>query len=215
LNALAPNRARRWIWLALFLTLASVAVCAWRGVGNWLVREDPIGPADAIVVLSGRMPVRALGASDLYRQGCVPEVWLTKNPDARGELERLGIAFTGDEEYDRQVLEKTGVPTAAIRVLNPEVTNTEAEVRLISAEMERRGLRRVIIVTSAPHTRRVRAIWRALVDGQAQAIIRYSREDSFEAQHWWRSTSDVQDVVHEILGLLNVWSGFRVRPAGG
>jgi glycosyltransferase involved in cell wall biosynthesis len=71
---------------------------------------------------------------------------------------------------------------------------------------------RVIIVTSKSSSRRAKAIWRALVGTMPQAIVRYTDEDRYDPSHWWRNTSDVQAVLHETLGLLNLWIGFRVRP---
>jgi hypothetical protein len=37
--------------------------------------------------------------------------------------------------------------------------------------------------------------------------VRAASDDPFDPTHWWRSTSDVLDVVREILGLLNASAG--------
>ncbi len=50
--------------LILFVLISSVTVLF--GVGKWLVREDPLQQATAIVVLSGNLPTRALEAAVLY-----------------------------------------------------------------------------------------------------------------------------------------------------
>src|ERR1700682_3697500 len=55
-------------------------------VGRWLVVEDPLQKTDAIAVLSGRMPSRALEAARLYRAGYAPEVWLTYANEPASEL---------------------------------------------------------------------------------------------------------------------------------
>ena len=39
-----------------------LAVVAFLGVGSWLVVEDPLTESDAIVVLNGGTPYRAMGA---------------------------------------------------------------------------------------------------------------------------------------------------------
>ena len=49
------------------------------GVGRWLVVEDSLGKARAIAVLSGGMPLRAMEAAKLYREGYAPAIWLTAN----------------------------------------------------------------------------------------------------------------------------------------
>jgi hypothetical protein len=38
-------------------------------LGGYLITEHPVGPADAIVILGGGTPFRALEAARLYRQG--------------------------------------------------------------------------------------------------------------------------------------------------
>ena len=63
------------------------------GVGKWLVREDPLQPATAIVVLSGNIPTRALEAAALYHEGYAKEIWLT-HPDVHADaLKELGITY--------------------------------------------------------------------------------------------------------------------------
>jgi len=71
----------------------------------------------------------------------------------------------------------------------------------------------VIIVTSKPHTRRVRLIWHKRVGNDPRLIIRYVSDDPFDAAHWWRKTSDALDVVREWLGIANAWAGFPLHPA--
>jgi hypothetical protein len=63
------------------------------------------------------------------------------------------------------------------------------------------------------HTRRSRAIWRAEVGNHPHAIVRHDASEPGDPLQWWRATTDVQDVVHEILGLINSYMGFVVKPA--
>ena len=58
----------------------------------------------------------------------------------------------------------------------------------ITREMQRLGKTKVIIVTSPPHIRRVRTLWKRLAARQNQAIVRAAFEDLFDADHWWRNT---------------------------
>jgi len=77
--------------------------------------------------------------------------------------------------------------------------------------MQRLGKTKVIIVTSPPHTRRVRTLWKRLVARQNQVIFRVAFEDPFDADHWWRNTRGTFSVVREIMGSANAWTGFPVR----
>jgi len=203
----------RTIILSLVVGVAFVAVLVDR-LGHWLMVADQLENAQAIVVLSGHLPFRAMEAASIYRQGWAPEVWLTRaiRPAQEEALAQLGIEFVRGEAYNREVLERLGVSAMAIRVLKKGVRNTAEEVQAISEELKRVGGNGVIIVTSKPHTRRVRAIWRALRGDTPELIVRYAREDPFNPARWWRNTKDALAVSHEVFGIINVWTGFPVQP---
>ena len=206
-------RAWRILTLASFI-LVALAVAVFLRVGRWLVTEDRLEKAEAIAVLSGRMPLRALEAAKLYQEGYAPEVWLTHASEPGDTLAELGIPFQGEDYYSKRILVEEGVPETAIRLLDPPILNTADEMKVIGAQLAREKSRTVIIVTSKPHTRRVRLLWRRLAGGQGRAIVRAVRADRFDPSHWWRTTRDADDVAHELLGLLNVWAGLPLRPAG-
>jgi uncharacterized SAM-binding protein YcdF (DUF218 family) len=221
-----PNANRRvwtrrtpWIRRALFLLalfglVGAMALLGVSRLGYWLVVADPLEPARAIVVLGGPLPFRAIEAASIYRQGWAPEVWLTKEAStAEGlALDRLGVNVVRGETYNRQILERLGVPTHAIRLLNDRVRNTVDEARLVAHELKASGADRVILVTSKTHTRRVRATWSATVGASPRAITRYAEEEPYHPESWWRNTRDALDVSREAFGLVNVWVGFPVQP---
>lgn len=184
------------------------------GIGQWLMVADPLQPAKAIVVLSGRVPFRAMEAAAIYRDGLAPEVWLTKEAVGPEEqaLGRLGVAVVRGEAYNREALERLGVKPEAIRLLDDGVLNTVDEMRIIASQLGRNGGDRVIIVTSKAHSRRVRATWAAIVGDSPRAIVRYAREEPYGGRGWWRNTRDALDVSREVFGLVNVWAGFPVQP---
>lgn len=207
------SRGRRRAWIAAAV-LVVIMAAAWaiRGVGQWLVVQDALEPAQAIVVLSGRMPVRAREAAEIYRQGFAAQVWITRPASPEEELRQMGIGFVGEEFYNQRVLIQLGVPTDAIRVLDKPVINTEQEVLEISDALRQEGGSKVIVVTTKPHTRRVKAIWKRLVGNSPRLMVRYASQDGYDGAHWWRHTSDALDVVRELLGLANAWAGFPVQP---
>jgi uncharacterized SAM-binding protein YcdF (DUF218 family) len=190
-----------------------LAVVIFFGVGRWLVVEDPLVKAQAIVVLSGGMPVRAIEAAKLYHQGHAPEIWLTHSTEPAETLELMGIRFAGEDYYNKLILIHAGVPPEAIHVLDPPIVNTADEIKAAAAALARAKGKAVIIVTTKAHTRRTRLLWRRLVPGQGRAIVRAASGDSFDPRHWWRTTSGALDVVRELLGLLNAWAGLPLHPA--
>ncbi len=200
-------RKRYGAILAAGCSVLALVLAAFLGVGRWLVVEDPLVKARAIAVLSGRMPLRAIEAAKLYREGYAREIWLTHSSDPGETLEAMGIPYAGEEYYNTRVLVHEGVPPEAIHVLDPPIVNTADEIKVISAALDRDKDRSVILVTTKAHTRRVRLLWRKLASKQTRAIARAASDDPFDPRHWWRTSSDALDVVREVVGLLNAWAG--------
>jgi uncharacterized SAM-binding protein YcdF (DUF218 family) len=209
-----PGRSRaRRVLPAAGLGIVVLAMVCFLAVGRWLVVEDPLVKARAIVVLSGAMPIRAVEAAKLYREGYAPEIWLTQAAEPAASLGEMGIPFAGEEYYNARVLVQEGVPAGAIRVIEPPIVNTADEINAIAAALAKEKERTAIIVTTKAHTRRVRLLWQRLGSGRGSAIVRAASEDPFDPRHWWRTTSDALDVVREVLGLMNAWTGLPLHPA--
>jgi len=208
-----PARKPR-LWPILFLALILASLFVFFHLGRWLIVEDPLQPAAAVAVLSGRMPNRALEAAKVYKQGYAPQVWLTHSTEPGATLAKLGVPYQGEDAYDKLILVHEGVPETAIRVLEPPIVNTADEMAAFGQAVARANPRRVILVTSKVHTRRTRTLWKSLSAGNGDAIVHGDSSDSFDADHWWRTTGDALDVVREVLGLLNAWAGLPLRPSG-
>jgi uncharacterized SAM-binding protein YcdF (DUF218 family) len=209
-----PGRSRvRPILLLLVCALILFGAIAFLEVGKWLVVEDSLTQSRAIAVLSGNMPLRAIEAARLYRQGYAQEIWLTHSTEPGATLEAMSIPFAGEDFYNTRIMIHEGVPPGAIRVLEPPIVNTADEIKVIASALSSETDRTVIIVTTKAHTRRTRLLWRRLAAGRGRAIVRAASGDLFEPDKWWRTSGDALDVVREVLGLMNAWAGLPLRPA--
>jgi len=208
------SRKRRWLILGgIFIVLVGAAAALFFTLGRWLVVEDRLGHSDVIVVLSGRLPERAVEAARIYKAGYAEQIWISPPVSPVNELKAMNISYLGEDFYNEKVLIAQGVPPDAIRVLERPDVNTEAEVRQIAEDLHNWDFHSVIIITSKAHTRRVRTIWRKLVGPEPSMIVRYASDDTYDGAHWWRHTRDALDVVRETLGILNAWAGFPLRPS--
>jgi uncharacterized SAM-binding protein YcdF (DUF218 family) len=215
-NPATVSRLRSRTWLVLAVVGAgglALAAVIFFSVGRWLVVEDPLAKAMAIVVLNGAIPLRAIEAAKLYREGYAPEIWLTRAMEPGKTLQDIGVPFSGEDYYDKLVLIHEGVPPGAIHVLEPPIVNTADEIKVVAAGLAPAKGEAVILVTTKVHTRRVRLLWRRLALGQGRAIVRAASSDPFDPRRWWRTTGGALDVVREVLGLLNAWAGLPLHPA--
>ncbi len=211
---------RQWATLGLVVIGALLVLAATVGwgvarLGRWLVVEDRLDRAGAIVVLAGGFPFRAIEAASLYAQGWAPEVWVVRPaaPDKEVALARLGLVALSEDVGNRAILGRLGVPEEAIRMLEGRTRNTAEEIQLVAAQVADCGRDPVILVTSKPHTRRVRSTWARLVGSRPRVVVRAARDDPFDAEHWWQNTDDALAVSREVLGLLNALAGYPIQPA--
>lgn len=127
--------------------------------GTWLRSYDEPIKADAIVVLGGSYS-RPFYAADLHRQGYAPLIYLSRVYRTRGQklLDATGVPLPREEELNRQVLLKLGVPEQAIRFFGDGSTSTLEEARALARTVGP-GIQRLLIVTSAFHGLRSRIIF--------------------------------------------------------
>ena len=195
------------------IVLIVLGVFALSRAGVSLSVSDPLQPADAIIVINGRVPFRAMKGADLYKQRLAPEVWLTvgNRNSAEVEMEKLGVHPTLEHIYSQAVLEKLGVPSAAIHVIPGRNNNTAMEMKTIATFARQRNAARVILVTSSYHSRRVRSLWHRLVGESPQAVVQFTEAEPFNAGRWWKDTADAWTVSREWFGLLNASLGFPLK----
>jgi uncharacterized SAM-binding protein YcdF (DUF218 family) len=205
------RRALRWgaIVVVLALVIAFGHAPAFRWLGTALVVEDDVKPADAIVVLAGGIPAREAAAAALYRQGLAPRVVVSNQltPPRVNELIRMGIREHDFQGESRLVLERHGVPSAAIVLVREPVEITETELRRVGLVAQERGWRRVILVTSPQHSRRVKLVWERQAPSGIEGLVALAPEDGIEVDGWWRKRREAEAVLHEYLGLAALYLG--------
>jgi uncharacterized SAM-binding protein YcdF (DUF218 family) len=172
----------------------------------FLIVEDPLEPAAAIVVLRGQVPFREMEAAALYHAAWAPKLVLVKNAEweAGQALRALGVPFPAEWELGRAALLRLGVPPSAIVVLESEAPGTLEELQIVAqalaSEAEHRPL---ILVTSKFHGRRVRRMWHHVAGPRDRGIVRVARDDPFDPTAWWRERRWILAVLREYLGLLH------------
>jgi uncharacterized SAM-binding protein YcdF (DUF218 family) len=197
--------------LALFALSAGLALML--GIGHWLVKEDSLQKANAIAVLSGNFPARALEAASLYRSGYATEIWLTHPGPQPEALAELGIHYPSEADFNYQVLRRQGVPAKAIHVLDSQIINTLDELDAIRSALQRKNNASVIVVTNKAHTRRVHELWNRFDSARGKIIVHGLANDDFDPSAWWTRTEDTHQVIHELLGMINVWAGLPMQSA--
>jgi len=204
------RRAVRVTLIAL-LALAGLAVLTHRPVlratGQALVVDDPRERADAIIVVAGSTPSREEAAAGLYRAGWAPQVLISRQfvPGRVQRLIDMGVRRLDFQGESLAALERYGVPRDAIVTLDQPAEITETELRAVATAARDRGWRRVILVTSPFHTRRVQVIWRRESGGAIEGRLATAPDECVAGDPWWRRRRCSEAVLHEYLGLLALY----------
>jgi uncharacterized SAM-binding protein YcdF (DUF218 family) len=199
------GRSRVSIALLLVGVLLAVAI-VWsaRSLGHLLHHDDPLERADVIVVLAGSWLARVAEAGDLYREGLAPLIVLSRELPDDGEraLRAKGIDVPGVTDVQVRALVAMGVPRDAIFLLEPqEATATEAA--RVGQLARARGWSTIIVVTDKLHTARARLVMQRHLEGTgARVLMRGSRYDPADVDHWWRRRTDLRFALFEAQKML-------------
>jgi uncharacterized SAM-binding protein YcdF (DUF218 family) len=194
---------RRWRWRR-WVALLALAAAVWlsraywlRGIGEFLVRAEEPQRADAIAVLAGDgNGLRLLKALDLVRQGFAPLILITGPYAAYGNNE-------ADMAIDWAV--RRGASKEILAPVRMRARSTVAEVQNLNPELGRRGLKKVVVVTSNFHTRRARAVLNRYGLPGVQFIVVASPDEDFDPKDWWHSREAKKVVLLEYAKLVNWW----------
>ena len=205
------SRRRLRVVLGIAALLIAAGVSAFVGVGRFLAREQPLEKADAIFVFAGTLAERPLEAADLFREGYAPRIVVTRATidQATFQLEKRGVRVPTQYDLTREVLLQLGVPAGVLVTPSFVHDNTGEEARTLRELALEHQWRRVILVSSKYHLRRVRlAARRALRGTDVEVVVRGSRYDDSLPDRWWTRRRDIRWVASEVPKLVAYALGF-------
>lgn len=157
-------------WVVFVLLPSVLPVRSW--MARPLVARDPGTPADAAYLLAGGDAFRERLSAGVrcYHEGRVPLVILQRD-DRPSTQHHSGERWTATQ-WALAYLEWRGVPAAKVRVLDPPRRRrfgTASEARNVARNLPAE-VRRLLLVTSAAHTRRALLAFGRCLPRGVQAI---------------------------------------------
>ena len=190
------------ISLAAIAAIPTTRIIALRAAGHALVADDPVDAADLVVVSIDSGNAGLLEAADLVRRGVAPRAAAFTDllSPADEELRRRGVL---DEEAPARIerqLRALGVER--VEAL-PRVSGTEEEGRVLASWCARQGVRSVVVVSGADHSRRVRRVLRRATKASGLVVfVRRARFSSFNPDQWWTTREGLRTEIVELQKLL-------------
>jgi uncharacterized SAM-binding protein YcdF (DUF218 family) len=201
-----PRSMRRRVLLALVGFVAILALWAWRkpdtllrGAADlWIVSDEP-APADAVAVLGGGLEYRPFAAADYYRRGLAPKI-LISNIGAT-PAEQLGV-LQSHVRANSEVLQKLGVPAAAIEPFGDHLSDTFTEATALHEWALRNGAHRIIVPTDIFATRRLRWTLDHVFGNEAVLLVPAVNPPDYVRDTWWKNERGVIGFQNEVLKYL-------------
>jgi uncharacterized SAM-binding protein YcdF (DUF218 family) len=182
------KRLWRFGRVALLLIVAWT-ILAWAAARVLVVRSE-LPRADALVVLAGSSTYveRTHRAAQLFAQGVSSRIVLTNDNLSGGwsasqERNSLFVELAAEE------LKRQGVPAENIEIVPGAVTSTYDEITRVREYSDKHGLRSILVVTSAYHSRRAWWTLRHVFRGSDVAIGLETAgpggQSPWPATWWW------------------------------
>jgi hypothetical protein len=189
-------------------TAASVAVPSirepvLRAAGWVLVVDEPVAPADIIIVAADSSGAGALEAADLVQGGIATRVAVFADPPTAEDHEFIRRGLPYEDEAARQIrqLRSPGV-TDVVQIPRTEV-GTEGEGQVLPLWCDQHQFRSTVFVATRDHSRRLRRVLDRAMKGHATRVtVQAARYSSFDPDRWWETRVGIRTEIVELQKLL-------------
>jgi hypothetical protein len=182
---------------ATIVAVPSVREPVLRAAGWALVINEPIAPADIIVVSSFAGGAGAREAADLVQSGIATRVAVFSDP--LHEFIRRGLP--GRAARQIRQLKSLGV-TDVVQIPTTEV-GTNAEARTLLPWCDQHQFQSIVLVTTRDHSRRSRRVLNRVMKGHPTHVtVQPTRYSWFDPDQWWKTRGGARTEIIELQKLV-------------
>ena len=188
-----------WFFAAIYVFRFDILM----GMGNFLVVENSLESADIIFLLTGGVDSRPFHAEKIYDLGLAPKIVISQ-----AELSpavEMGI-YLGSTKAAVSIMKQLDIPDSNIVVIDfpGGVTSTRDEAKALQAYVEKKSIKKVIIVTNEFHSRRARFIFKKQFKNRSVKIIfSNAPHHKFDETNWWKHEAGLITYLNEYLKLIH------------
>jgi len=175
-----------------------------RAAGWALVVNDPVEPADIIVVPLDADGGGVLEAADLVHEGIATRVAVfAELPDNAVDKEFLRRGVTYEDAATRSIRALKMLGVGNVEQIPRFVSGTEDEGPALAEWCAQHQFHSVVVVSSSDHSRRLRRVLsRAMKDQSTRVAVRCARYSIFDPDRWWETHDGIRIEIEEFEKLL-------------
>jgi hypothetical protein len=184
---------------AAIVALPSVREPFLRAAGWALVVNEPLAPADIIVVSLDSGGAGALEAADLVQSGMATRVAVFTDPPSGEDHEFIRRGLPHEDASARQVrqLRLLGVKDI-VQIPRTEV-GTEGEGEVLPPWCDQHQFRSIVFVAAKDHSRRLRRVLNRVMKGHLTTVaVRPARYSDFDPDRWWETREGTRTEIVEL-----------------
>ena len=175
-----------------------------RAAGWALVIEEPISPADIIVIATSTFGAGALQAADLVHSGGVAtRVAVFTDPPSGEDLEFIRRGLPYEDEAANQIRQLRWLGVTDIQQIPRTEAGTNDEVLALATWCDQHKFRSVVFVVANHHSRRTRRVVNRLMKGHLTKItVQPESYSNFEPDRWWKTRRGIEMGISELQKLV-------------
>jgi len=169
-----------------------------RAAGRALVFNQPVAPADIIVVTLDSGGAGVLEAADLVQSGIATRVAVFVDPPSGDDHEFIRRGLPYEDASARQVRQLGWLGVTDVLRIPRDAAGTEGEAQVLPPWCDENQFRSIVLVAGADHSRRLRRVMDRAMKGHSTSVtIRPSRYSSFDPDRWWETRGGVRMEIVE------------------
>jgi hypothetical protein len=207
INPSMSFRRPRWVAILVVVALAAAAIVAvpsvreqvLRTAGWALVVNEPVAPADIIVISLDSSGAGALEAADLVQGGIATRVAVFTDPPSGEDHEFIRRGLPYEDASARQIRQLRWLGVTDVAQIPRTEGGTEGEVQVFPPWCDEHQFRSIVFVAARDHSRRLRRMLDRVMKGHPTRItVRPARYSSFDPDRWWKTREGVRAEIVEL-----------------
>jgi uncharacterized SAM-binding protein YcdF (DUF218 family) len=173
-----------------------------QAAGWALVVNEPVVPADIIVLSLDSGGAGALEAADLVQSGISKRVAVFMDPPSGVDHEFIRRGIPYEDAGARQIRQLTSLGVTDVVQIS-RIDGTEGEAQALPLWCDKHQLRSIVVVATKDHSRRLRRVLDRVMRGRPTRVtVESARYSSFDPDRWWKTRGGVRTEIVELQKLL-------------
>jgi hypothetical protein len=201
------SRRPRWRAMLMVVAVAAAAILAvpsvrepvLRAAGAALVVDEPVAPADIIVIALDSGGAGALQAADLVQSGIATRVAVFADPPSGEDFEFIRRGLPYEDLAARQVRQLKWLGVTDVVQIPINEAGSEDEGQVLAPWCYQHEVRSVVFVAARDHSRRIRRLLSRDMKGhRTRVTVQAERYSKFDPDRWWETRTGTRTEIVEL-----------------